>query len=444
MDGGRFAHGFDGAYHGEYPYEEPGKLAGSIYEDDPREDMPVVLGMLTPMPSGYLMCVIFAAEGLWFLLDIADRYDGAAGSLGSVDLRNPWHRTQWLLLDILGFGDLAAAGVGAVGLWLATHPLPLTLGKLHLWDAVLSLGGVGTLVAWRVLVVLAVVPWVGFMLAFDPPENLRWSRFLGALLYMLFNLYLLYLLFAVFRAASEANQRLQDDRQVLLRNAEGSDGSAPASGKAVVLFNCLPLEGTVGLYMMVVLVGSILWFSKVTLEMKSGGGWVFFSRFAQLPSETYVLEIVAYLTSIGFAFLGGAAVIVRRGMDGIEDEGALTLSKRCTALVLAFFLASMLRFALFVPITGMALVAGDACGIYVRLLASLSLDRKLDHGPALHCSVADWLAIGTMVTVALLDAYLIRGVLLLAQRYGAKGRSRSSAGFGADPMMAYGSASDTQ
>lgn len=408
-----------------------------------------LLGMLTPIPSGYLICAIIAVEGAFLVFDLNDPFGGATTSMTGVTRHNPWYSMQWLLLEVLSLGDLVAAGVGAVGLWLATHSLPLMLGKLQRWDAVLSLSLVGALVAWRVLVTLAVVPWVGFMIAFEPAEYVRWTRILGAVIYLLFNLFLTVLLFSVFRAASDSNEHLQAERQQLLQRAEELKGDR-ASRKEVVLVGGLPLEGTVGLYILAVFTISLLLLWKVLSTKNSGAGWAFFSRFAQGATDTYIIEILAYVLSASFAFLAGCAVIVHRIMEGQHDKNTALLAKRCTALVLAFSLASLLRFAFFVPITGMALVSGNICGLYVRLMAALSLESRLAQGAALHCTVGDTATVGLMLIVLFVDAYFIRGVLQLWQRYRARGAKALSSGeqvncgATADPMMAYGSAAIAQ
>jgi len=117
-----------------------------------------------------------------------------------------------------------------------------------------------------------------------------------------------------------------------------------------------------------------------------------------------------------------ALAVLARQRQGDGGAQALNLHKRCTVVVLLYFLISVLRFAFFIPVTGMAFAAKDVCGLYGRGLADIALSGVWGYNPAatLHCGPGDLLVLAATLAVLLLDAYLVWGVLRLWHLYRAQ------------------------
>lgn len=401
-----------------------------------------LLELLPPLQLGFLLCVGVAAEGLLALLGSVGALAGAAGTLAGLSKDNPFHRVQWALMEALGVGDLVASALGAAGVYAAERPLPYYVGGLRSWHAAVATAAVGVLLAWRAMVALAVVPWMGFMLVFEPPEYVRWPRLAGALAFMALSLYVVRALVVVFHTVRRESLEVQEEvlleqleeRHELLRKARAAVEAGQVERedhlRGATLFGCLPLELTVACYTLVVSLGCLLFTANLLAAGSTSGGWAFFNAPRGRQGATFWLELLAYSISVIFGLLAVSAIIAHKYLEGAEDVAAVQTHRRCSALVLAFFVFSLLRFGLFVPITGMALVAEDICGLYVHALASLSMERRLyPSGAPVGCTTVEWVTLGGMLVVMVLDAYLIHGVFQLWQRY----RAACTASFGQVP-----------
>jgi len=366
-------------------------------------------------------------EGVFVLMDTTSPEESRAGLAVGLSRQNSFHRMEWVLLEALGVGDMATAGLGLVGLALASG-LALPRGLAARREAAVG-GAVGALLAWRVLVTLSVVPWIGFMFVFEPLEYTRWTRVVAALLYIAFNMYLLQLLVAAYSTAKREGRIMEeefclgigeDSRESFMAGSRSRSGL----GESNVLFSCLPLDLAVASYCACLCVGCLYGLLNLLETGLSSGGWALFMHPANVASSTFWLEIFGFLTSVVVAAFAAGAVLAhwRLEREAGEYEEDLFVQrparKKCASLLLLFYIASTLRFALWVPVTGMALATRDICGVYVQGLAVVSLNG---HSNPLaspdRCTVAEWGVLASAIILIALDAYLISGVYQLWQKY---------------------------
>jgi len=284
-------------------------------------------------------------------------------------------------------------------------------------------GGVGALLAWRALAAVAIAPWAGFIIMFSPPEYAKLWRCVVALLYTFFAFYVAVLLASVMRAAIDsANavkqewllQVAENSRQELLGSPMGDDAEEDR------VLGCMPLDRVVLAYIVCVGIMSLWLMAGLLISAKGGGGWAFLSKVGSKDSSTYAVEAFVYTVSACSAALAASAILARRRADRGAAEDSTKLRKRCAGLLLVFLVASALRFSLSVPITGLALVTEDLCGLYMYGLAAVSLDDKRlspTSAAAAQCTATEVRAILILFVVMALDGYLIFGTLKLWARY---------------------------
>lgn len=189
-----------------------------------------------------------------------------------------------------------------------------------------------------------------------------------------------------------------------------------------VLFGCLPLEQVVGAYTLAMLLACLWWLVNLFESGYSSGGWAFLTAPLEV-NFTFWLEVCVYSITVAFSIFAVLAMIMNTNAHHYEEEEALKIQKRCTIVILVYFIASIMRFAFFIPITGMVVAAKNVCNFYMKMAANIALDRpKYSIGAPLHCTQEDWLILAGTIGTLLLDAYLVWGVLRLWQTYRAECR----------------------
>lgn len=376
-------------------------------------------GVLTALAAGTLVCCLVLLEGVFVITDSgrgeASRTRAAAG----LQVGNSFHRAEWALLEALGIGDLSAAGLGLVGIALAAGTsLPPNLAMRRESAAG---GAVGAMLAWRALVTIAIVPWIGFLLVFDPPEVSRWPRALAALVYLAVNMYLLQVLVHTYVVARRESRLLEEEFSLGIagdcREALAAGAGRSGLAESNVLFWCLPLDLTVAMYAVVSSVASLYRIIALLQTSRSSGGWAWLMTAGDAVTSTFWLEAIGYATTVIIAACAAGAIIAhwrldRKVIEYQEDLAAqVPARRRCAGLLFLFFATSSLRFALWVPVTGMAMAGRDLCGWYVQGLASVALgSRGGSIGAADRCSAAELAVLVSSLAFLALDAYLLSAI----------------------------------
>jgi len=380
-------------------------------------------GLLTPMPAGFLISFLIAVEGCFVLANLFGTQSGASSILPGLQQDNPYRNVQLVLLEAVGIADLVACVALMVGLWLTRKYMPKLVRRfLDVTQVRVALCSVGLTLGFRAVLLVAVAPWLGFMMAFDNRNNGD-IRVMLMVLYLALSTYIVWIIVNIFMDALEATQRLQErltqmdaeERQNLLGQAYASGWPCPTEDMpklmevSPTLFGCLPLEPVVLLYMGATLVASVWWLVDNFLNGGGSGGWAFFTRLPQVKS-TLTIEIFIYMMTIVASFLALGVMFFQSHRD---RDDPWRKHKRRTFTTLIYFVVSCMRFAFFFPVTGMAIAAKDVCSMYSRGLSDLSLNTYVI--APLHCSAEDFLTLLSVSVTFVLDAYLIWGVLKLWQ-----------------------------
>jgi len=420
----------------EYPADY---LAPSLQEDlfepaaceekgdtEPR----ILCGMLTPVPTGFFISFVIACEGCFVLSNLLGPQSGAPSIIPGLDMRNPFHELQQGLLEAVGIADLFACVATMVGLWLTRKAMPRLLRRcMEVKQAQLSTSCLGLILGYRALLTVLVPFWFGFMIAYDPDQR-QGLIVLVMAFYLAFNVYFVWVVLSVWMYALDESQELEsrlqqqdaDEKMKLLGQAYAA-GYPPASSPSPlimeaspVMFGFLPLERTVTVYIAVLCVACVWWFVHILLYDGSSGGWAFFTRLPPV-NLTFWLEIFVYLLTAIFSLIMLATLAFRRD-DGEGIEEPLRVRKRITVMTMLYFIVSLMRFAFFIPITGMAIAMQDLCGLYQHGLWDVSVGRHVNQ--PVHCTLADGTTLLAVLLTFLLDGYLVWGVLRLWQNLRAK------------------------
>eukprot|EP00928_Gymnodinium_smaydae_P074711 TRINITY_DN57735_c0_g1_i1.p1 TRINITY_DN57735_c0_g1~~TRINITY_DN57735_c0_g1_i1.p1 ORF type:complete len:441 (+),score=55.81 TRINITY_DN57735_c0_g1_i1:152-1474(+) len=364
-----------------------------------------------PLAAGYIVCLFSVIEGALLLLRGAP-----AGLLD--EAHNPFAAAQNFLLTACGTGDLIVAILGGLGLWMSRNLLPSTimwLFRLQEWHGPLSSRLVMILFVWRVFVIIATAPWVGVALAFAPSSFDKGAFMFFTCLYLFASLYFVWLMMAVYPAAVDGSVEMQNEldapgfgmaeRQFIVgEDAQQLEIHLRSRWDHDRIFCCLPLEPVICLYAYLLCIFCIWHFIRGEL-----GAWAVFLSAPKVSTTAgleRVLLVLAALTSLS----GALAITFHR-----DRARSPSYEKRSTSALLLFFVTNFLRIALCMPITGMALVALNICGVYVRGLASVSL--KGSAGTTMQCSGEDWRRLGFIIAIAAVDLYLAWGVFRLWRQY---------------------------
>jgi len=188
-----------------------------------------------------------------------------------------------------------------------------------------------------------------------------------------------------------------------------------------ILFGCLPLETAIAFAVFVQLVLFIWFFIRIVFNEATIGGWLFLTPPPRVPI-TWWLEFVVYCVSVLSAGSAAAAIMMHKFMcerqeDPLDVDESLVLKKRCNAGVLFHVVFSMLRYAAFCPITGMALVAKDICNFYMHGMFTIGVSRTSPVKAQLYCVSGDSRTIILLLLAMALDAYTIWGTYRLWLQY---------------------------
>jgi len=442
----------------DFQWQVPGSLApeqrvittkpvSSVAED--RIPQHMLCGLMPVFSAGYIVICLCVVEGLLICINVfgflgLSRGQGVWQGLAA---QNPFKDVQWVLLGGLGLGDLTFSTFGAIGMWLSAQPSRTPRQYWNEHSKIVS-WGVFSLLFWRFVVAFVTAPWVGLILAFEPPEASRWVIFAGTLVYVAASLYSFYVLLMVYRHASAESAVSQHRFDILLR-AEGDHGNLRAAsedmedrGDMESLF-CCPIEWAVAAYTVLLAAAFFVCFVELCTKRRTIGGWAVLAGAPTVPLMIPI-EGAVYLLSACLCVVGLIGILLNGtardelAYIGVQSEEGIRNIRRSAGAMLVFFLGSVMRVALFIPLTGMALVEKNICGVYVRGLAATNLYKNGAgfHVP-LHCSGGDFWALFVVILLAFLDLYFVRGTLHLWQRY------RSGQGFplqGKAAAFSYGAA----
>mmetsp|Transcript_15786 Transcript_15786/g.43145 ORF Transcript_15786/g.43145 Transcript_15786/m.43145 type:complete len:502 (-) Transcript_15786:143-1648(-) len=399
---------------------------------------------LSPIIAGYIICSLTLLEGVVVLAHVTGVIRKDEGLFEGLDSHSPFFNTQWALLGLLGNVDLFAFACGTLGLWLSTNLMPWLFSKYRAWHADFVSLSVGFLFGWRVLVTIAAPVWVGIMLAFEQASFDTKVYTFWTLVYSAVNLATLWSMMLIYRVAIAGGKAMEEadraqahvERQIFVQHAfaRPNDGTPRPylDERDNFMFGCLPLELTVGAYTFVLLAVSIIWL----FEGRTVGGWMF----PLSPPDvvhTRGLEELMFIWTAVFAMIGLIGIFFFRQAMHMEDDAleelcgqgsttqayseelelAVKSKRRSMSAMLLFFLANALRFCMFIPMTGLVLIAQDFCGIYVYSMGIISLRTPAVHPVPMHCTSKEWEALVVVGALMALDAYFAFGIYRLWRMY---------------------------
>lgn len=398
-------------------------------------------GCLRALTAGYVVCFLVLLEGIFVVVQVV----GVAGVphpwWAALSDHNPFVNAQWALLLALGIGDICFALLGAVGIWMSTDASSV-LRRFWSMQSTIVNWSVVLFAWWRLAVAFFVAPCVGIVLAFEPPGFSRAHAFRSTLVYVAASVFLVYILSTAYRQACTESALLQYKLDLLARSDRkghkgdrhrllGGDPSGPSLGfgspslnahgpsleEPPVLLGCLSLECTVAAYGLAFGAAFFICFARICTTKQTIGGWAWMQSAPKVDIMVPV-EGAAYFLGGFLCLVGFIGIVYRHAAPGAGLEEAMKTSKRSTAAVLVFFLGSVFRLSVFIPVTVMALVESDLCGVYVRGMASTSLyGRRIASNHQISCRQSDVTTAVSVVLWALLDISMVRVVCLLWQDY---------------------------
>lgn len=435
---------FSAPYDSDDKPSSPGGEAWAYFNNYGEETH--LCGVIPALPAGFIICLLTLAEGVFFGVNLIwDPF-----SLG-LNPSSAFHIAQMAALGVLSIGDIFMALLAANGLMMSLRPAPFFfLIKSQSRLATLS---VGALLPWRALETLLVAPYFGISLAWADDVN-RAAYVVGTLIYIAVNAYLLWVLVSLLPIVRRNSEEIQlpylqyqaeweeeDETDALISKVPmekvqpqyrspvagnygqpytqiQSDAAGPLEEEPRLLW-CLPLGFVCFLYILAIAVISVWGFLFTLISRRSFGGWAII-----LPSGPTVgsafqlcLELVTYIFTFIFSLLAIAAMGVNRGpLTGIDNpEEALALRKRTHFSLMFFFVANVLRFALFIPITGMNFASDDICGFWTHGVSYLGARRPFYQSSLvpMHCSTLHaFLTIGVLLLMAV-DAFFVWATMKL-------------------------------
>mmetsp|Transcript_23439 Transcript_23439/g.54129 ORF Transcript_23439/g.54129 Transcript_23439/m.54129 type:complete len:517 (+) Transcript_23439:102-1652(+) len=399
--------------------------------------------------AGYFVCFLQLVEAIAIGLSLVawrDREEGMA-FMAALNNHNPIRGLLEFMMNGIVVGDFVFAVIGLLGLWLCANKMPIELRRLWPYHAKISTRCIAAMGFWRLVVTVCVGPFVGFMLAFEPPGYTKGFAIALTVFYVLVSLHTLWVGLLVYRLAMEFTGPMQDEmNRLLITHRSRMIEVARESGNQPYImlwedelpriFGSLSLEQTeLGVSLLLAAL-SLAWFTYVIVTNGTVGAWAFLVPHPRVP-EVQGVEVGAYVLTAVASVIGAMSMVYHQGARDREiyylhqdaegravdvdlKEVAVT-KKRCTSGMLIYVMMSVLRFTLFVPITGMTLIMTDVCGIYLHGLSHLEEDMSpgsshFDRTP-LHCSGQDMLILIVVPLTAMLDAYLLIGLVNLYFHY---------------------------
>lgn len=401
-------------------YEKPPQVQTQGEEEPIGSADVVIYGCVPPFAVGCLVCFFTFVEGVVLLLHVTEVVKPKSGLFYALYVGDhPFASTEERTLWIVCIADLIAVIVGIVG-----------LAKSYRGNAYHK--EIGAVLLWRVLVTLGSAPWVGIVLAFADDSVDKIPYIVGAMVFFLFNAMLIYGLARFFAVAlldagpagERERQRLAEERRTLLQHAYSNH--LELIQEEPTLFGCLPLEFALGLWTFGLFVACVVCMTSLLLTHDlTIGGWAF-AIGAPYVSLTRRLELLTYLHGAVGALIAFACIVNHYRTRKQEAEALASLAsaadyshelaqamqskKRITFAILVFFIVSLFRIACFIPITGMAVVAKDWCGVYVHGLEALSTQGLVFGGFSNRCSASDLGAFVAVTMMAVVDVYVLWGI----------------------------------
>jgi len=300
---------------------------------------------------------------------------------------------QIIFLKMLGVGDVVFGVIGAFGLWANRNSmLPLAFEAFRGLHSQIATNCVKALLIWRIAVMISVAPMLGLSMA-DVIIHITWQLVL-ACLYLAFSVFTVVGIAVALGVVAEESHHVQREfdledagfRQVL------GDSGAMFKEQPLALGN-VPWVLLVFLWTMAMGSAAFVWSIRLwTRPQHAIGGWAAAFNSVSFVPSTHWIEVILYNLTWVMAICGVAAIMtfnvawsleatVRHNLAGPqrsplvyrdliwELERAEASKWQGTVAMQVFFVFSLMRIALFFPITGMSLFEMDVCGFYVSVLS---------------------------------------------------------------------------
>lgn len=410
--------------------------------------MDAVLCHLSPMVVFYVMFFLMFVEGILLISPYDKLFQG-------FDAKNPFREPMEAVCKVFGVIDLITILIGCLGMYMRQNKV-LYWFNLREHHSTVASACTGTVCAWRFILCILIAPLLGTALAFQPATFDQTTVMFEALGYIAVNLFLCWALLIVHRVISVASDELQEEidneiaqeRTQLLADLYASGPGPHYIMQETEMFMCLPLDASVFAYLFAGMVLSLGWYIDKKAFRHTVGGWMAPLGSPSVPI-TMTIEEYTYLFSSLTLFMGIIGMCFFRAAREEELQArvaspigynekleyAIKNQRRSLFFMLTSFIAGVFRYALFIPITGMSLLATDVCGLYIHSIASLSL--KATTMPGTHCSGKDVSLIFVVITLMAMDAYGLWGFFRLWRHY----RCCAMLGENKENLSAYGAMS---
>jgi len=214
------------------PDESQEEVVSMLKEHEP---VHVVCCSVPAVILGYTICALLLLEGCWigwmFTVKKGPTHEGP--SLGGLVFtswkvlgsHNPFSKVLIKGLQVVALGDVVCAVLSTAG-------LSLILADPFSSQSALAAPKVfmATLLVWRILVILATAPWLGFAFAFQEQfESPFWPIFYG-LAYIIVSLYIVWLYTLVMRVVVTDSMLYHVERERLLPFQPAQDTTSEAGG----------------------------------------------------------------------------------------------------------------------------------------------------------------------------------------------------------------------
>lgn len=392
--------------------------------------------------SGYILCALTLLRGLVTALEVFGyTHFWNPRDLSGSTVPNPFAPVVKVVLASVMVGDVLMAALGAYGI-RQRRPKSVAL-----------------LLCWRLLYLIFGTPMAAVGIYYSIPGWWKLLVFFIAFLAFAVDCFFLWVGFLVMELCVREKVPAEAERERKRKAQEAQrrwarDHNLHVPEEVPRLFGRLPLEDVVAAYTLAVTVLCGFALCRLCFLNRGSGGWALGTLVAmKIPTltETWWLEVGVNIFGVAFGVVGFAAITAHRkarsserwskrrmaeslaqqqasarGMSALRRHGADVATVlqaqgekwRATLTLIAFLVFSILRFALFIPITGVSLVVADICGTYVHGIASVTMELPLFSGIApVHCSGKDGVVLLAIVLIVLLDAYILRGVTSLCSLY---------------------------
>merc|ERR1719491_2767618 len=240
---------------------------------------------------------------------------------------SPMRNWEMFALYTAGWGDIIFGVFALMTMWCCRNVMSGIWMKYARNFAQIPIFTVGALLAFRILVTLGIAPFVGFWVAFQPPEAEPFETYFYSFLYIALNIFVLYILAFSFRLAVSEGHALQliakgeevEERMALLMSAANvRTWGHPTCGESIrkleiepMPFGFLPLTETIIAYAFLIAMACVICLMEMGFWGGTIGGWAFFIRSNKDDEERY-LEIFIYIGSLVAASIGllGASALL--------------------------------------------------------------------------------------------------------------------------------------